>query len=525
MSNPRRAREELVHAIALRQQRGESLRAMSRAEEVSRKTVRRILQQLDERRESMPSDVPPKPRRAPRPSLLDPYLDRIDELLKEFPDIHITRLREILVSEGFRGGYTILRRHLAEHRPKAPKKAYERVETAPGLQAQVDWSPYTLNSSSPVKLYALSVVLGFSRYQYLAFCRDSTQATLFEHLRNAFELFGGVPEELVFDSMPGVVDRWEMGRPVINIRMLDFAAHYGFLLHIAPRRDPEYKGKVERTFRHLETSFFNGRKLLDFEHARQELRGWLVKTNERLHQGIRAKPVELWEQEEKQALRPLPRAPYDVRQLSYAIVDGYHHAPFDGNHYSVPASYVGVKVVLRASEHYVELYDAKAKLLAKHERLERGANMNATLPEHKRNRRLDLCGLASYVSSWSEASKRFVSELRKHKRYAASELSSISALQKEWALDDIIKTIEHATLYGAFDAASVERILRAKCKPRSPLEQLGEQARVRIQETLAQAPVQQRDLSAYQTLLAPSTTSTSTGNAHEEPSQEPQSRA
>lgn len=213
-----------------------------------------------------PVELAPK---TPRPSKLDAHRDFIKAVVEEYPDIRATRLLEKLEAKGFDGKYTIVRNYLNEIRPKAKKQASVRVETRPGFQAQVDWSPYTLACGTP--FHALSIVQCFSRHRWMRFREDTRQITLMRGLTEAFEEYGGVAAELVFDSMPGVVDRWEAGQPVLNATFVDFAAHYGFTIHIAPRGDGAYKGKVERPFRYLEENFFNGRTFYDLSVAQAEL--------------------------------------------------------------------------------------------------------------------------------------------------------------------------------------------------------------------------------------------------------------
>jgi hypothetical protein len=69
-----------------------------------------------------------------------------------------------------------------------------------------------------------------------------------------------------------------------------------------------------------------------------------------------------------------------------------------------------------------------------------------------------------------------------------------------WSADDIVKALEHATAYGAFDARAVERILEARFKPRRLAEQIAEATRRQIRETMKDQPVEQRALSSYETL-------------------------
>ena len=478
------------------------MRAIARAERVDPKTVKRILKEADERRrkgDDVLDRLGPRPR-APRGSKLDSFANEMHAQITRYPDITATRLHEELQARGFDGGYTIVRERLKVIRPKPVRKASMRVCTAPGKQAQVDWSPYVIADGSTI--HALSVVLGFSRYRYLIFTTDMRQPTLFEHLRRAFELFGGVPDELVFDSMKTIVDRWENNSPIINLRALDFAAYYDFHYHIAPRADGAYKGKVERPFRHADENFFNARTFHSIEQANTKLRWWVEeKVHARRHGTTRKPPNELF-QEERPALNPLPNHPYDTRELAYRIVDGYHHVHFDDNFYSVAEKHVGEQVYVRASLERVEVFNGRVEKLASHERAPRGSGAICTLDEHKRPTRHNIARLMARFEAWGEDALRFATLLRMRKRYSGRELAAIIDLQRTWALNDLLPAIEHALRYQAIDAPSVERILHANAEPRTLHDVIAERAREQVRRSLAIAPVEQRKASYYADLLS-----------------------
>ena len=74
-------------------------------------------------------------------------------------------------------------------------------------------------------------------------------AVLMEALESAFEAFGGVPEELLFDQMRAVVlsdDRASGGKLVPNAEFLRFARHWGFDPRACRPCRAKTKGKVER---------------------------------------------------------------------------------------------------------------------------------------------------------------------------------------------------------------------------------------------------------------------------------------
>lgn len=493
-------RERLRYEAVRRRGRGDSLRAIGRALGIDWRTVKRLLAEAAERRDQGHDSLAElrKPT-TPRPSKLDPYRERIAELLAEYPDIRVTRILEELQAEGFEGGYTILREYVRKVRPKPHKKRYRRVETAAGEQAQADWSPYELADGSP--LYAWSVVLSYSRYQYMAFTTDMRQPTLLRQLRLAFEAFGGVPAEVVFDSMPGIVDRWELGQPHLNLRAVDFAAHYAFSLHIAPRGAGNYKGKVERPFRYAEESLFNGRTFTSLEQARATLRWWLDhKANVRQHGTTKRPPVELLEVEQPR-LRPLPRHAYDDRELAFRVVDGFGRIGFDGNHYSVPLSYDGPWLYVRADERRVQLFDAQANPLAEHQRHPRGEGACVTAPEHRpRSQRLSRDVLLARFEAWGEEAVAYAQELVRRQRYHRQQLAEILLLHEHYRACDILAAIRHARRYGAYSARDVGRIVEAKAAPRRPDELVADTIRAHIRTSLGEPPTQ-RPVEEYARLL------------------------
>lgn len=499
------ARARLVYEVVRQHKRGASVRAIARSLGIARKTVMRILERVQQRRDegddALLAELPRK--RAPRPSKLDAYTDFIADLLARYPDIRATRLHEELVEQGFDGGYTIVREYLKKLRPKPGKKPRKLVLTPPGKQAQFDWSPYALADGTPI--YAFSCVLSWSRYRYAHFCTDMRQATVFRELRRAFEHHGGIADEYVTDSMPGIVDRWELDEPVLNLRAVDFAAFYGLSIHVAPRGDGAYKGKVERGFRHLEESFFNARTLHTLEQANRTLAWWLEHhANGKRHRGIGRMPAEAL-MEEAPALSPLPPRRWDDRELAHRIVDAYCYVAFDGNRYLAPRRYVGSWVYVRACERQVELIAGAVTVVARHPRAPRNEGAWVPPPEKdsSRPRRRPAEELVGVLAGWGTGVAAWATRVRQHQRNAAVHLGRVLQLRSTWTVSDIIAAIEHAARYQAWSADAVERIVAARARPRTLEDHIAQNARAHIRQAIAQSPVQQRSVRAQARLLVP----------------------
>ena len=148
----------------------------------------------------------------------------IDARLEEFPKLSAKRLFDEVRAAGYPGCYESVRNYVRVARPCEPVEPVVRFETPAGRQGQVDFGTFTLPWG---RRHALVVVLGYSRLLWLRFFPRQTMPILMEGLESAFETFGGVPDELLFDQMRAVVlsdDRAAGGGLVLNTEFLRFAA-------------------------------------------------------------------------------------------------------------------------------------------------------------------------------------------------------------------------------------------------------------------------------------------------------------
>jgi transposase len=186
-----------------------------------------------------------------------------------------------------------------------------RFETPAGFQCQVDFATFNLPWG---RRYALIVALGYSRLLWLKFFARQSLQILFAGLESAFDAFGGVPQELLFDQMKAVVigdERFCDGALVLNTEFLRFAAHWGFRARACRPYRAKTKGKVERPIRYLRESFFYGRTFINDADLNALAEYWVQQTaNLRRHRTIGESPRGRFERDERQTLKSLAPAPY-----------------------------------------------------------------------------------------------------------------------------------------------------------------------------------------------------------------------
>jgi transposase len=300
------------HRVLLRHylEQGLSKAAIARALGVSRRTVYHWIDtgQLDRDLDEGPARYGPRPVVARK---IDRFREMIQTRLEQYPRLSATRLHEEIRAAGYDGGYTQVKEYVREVRPGQTPDPVVRFETPPGLQAQVDFAEFRLPWG---KRYALLVVLGYSRLLWLQFYPRQTLSVLTQALECAFEAFGGVPAELLFDQMKAVIidDQREIGgRLLENLEFARFAAHWGFRIRACRPYRARTKGKVERPIRYVRQNFFYGREFLNDADLNQQALSWMYQTaNARIHRTTGEVPRVRFERDERAMLQELAPHPY-----------------------------------------------------------------------------------------------------------------------------------------------------------------------------------------------------------------------
>lgn len=291
-------------------EQGATKSALARQFGVSRDTIHRWIRDGALDREEDTLAVRYGPRR-PAATKLDRYKAIIEARLAAFPALSAVRLFDEVRADGYDGGYTQVKVFVRAHRPAPVPEPVVRFETAPGRQAQVDFAH--VRFAWGVR-YALLVVLGYSRLLWCRFFPRQDFRTLIDGLEQAFQYFGGVPHELLFDQMKSVITRdlrFEGGALIRNLEFLRFAQHWGFTPRACRPYRAQTKGKVERPVRYLRSNFVYGRPFLHDGDLEQQRQHWLEHVaNVRRHATTGEAPRLRFDRDERLRLQPLAGRPY-----------------------------------------------------------------------------------------------------------------------------------------------------------------------------------------------------------------------
>lgn len=310
-------------------------------------------------------------------SRLDKYYDVIKELLSE-PHSQVFYYKRILWQylidnhELTNCKYSNFCHYINSHeefasyfkkkRPSNAKKPVIRFETQAGKQAQLDWKeniPFLLKSGETITINVLVLLLSYSRFRIYRLSLSKTQEVLFSLLNDAFETFGGVPQEMITDNMKTVMaqPRKEAYGGKVNPRFEQFANDYGFETKPCMAGRPQTKAKVEAPMKILdEIRAYNGR--LNYTELCELVERMNNRINNQVNQGTGRIPL-LYFEKEKAFLNPLPTE--EIRKhyrivTHRSIVNPSSMITYQSSQYSVPPEYIGKEMKLQVYDNYIHIY-------------------------------------------------------------------------------------------------------------------------------------------------------------------------
>lgn len=340
------------------------IRRLHRAEGVPIKEIaRRLGVARNTVRAALASDRPPSYQRACRGSVIDPYELQIRALLKDWPTMPAPEIAQRI---GWSYSEGPLKKLLARIRPEYKGiDPADRVSYEPGRLTQCDlWFPEPKIPVGKGQLRMLPVLVmtsAFSRFMAATMIPSRQGGDILAGMWTLIAGVGRVSKSLLWD--------WESaigGGGRVTTEAAAFAGTLATTIRLAPARDPEFKGMVERHNGFLETSFLPGRTFVSPRDFNEQLGEWLARVNTRTVRAIQGRPVDLLATEYPQMLSLPPVTPtIGLRQRVRLARDYYVRV--DTVDYSVDPRAIGRFVDVVASPWQVTVR-CDGQVVACHER-------------------------------------------------------------------------------------------------------------------------------------------------------------
>jgi transposase len=281
------------------------------------------------------------------------------------PYVTIQNLWEEYIVEN-KGGYqyTQFKKHLLDYK-KRSEYVYHNVY-APGYEFQIDFCGdklylTNLRTHEKTAVVILCCLLPFSGLAYAIALKSAAMEYFFHGLSMALEYFGGVPETVKADNMKQWVKKTSRYEPAFTQATEEWCLHYNThpeATRVGRARD---KGAIEGlvnklyqfVYARLRDDFFDTLELLN-----NRIFELVDEFNSRPTQKRGVSRFDIFNQEEKPLLKPLPEEHYRFRcRKEFTVASTYHVSVGSEVHsYSIPYEHVSKEAKVIWDTETVEIY-------------------------------------------------------------------------------------------------------------------------------------------------------------------------
>jgi transposase len=264
----------------------------------------------------------------------------------------------ILAKEGYSGCEGNIHNFVCRTKKKLEAgKAYLPLEFDAGKDAQVDWGEaVVIMAGVEVKVQFFVMRLNYSRVRFVKAYPFQKQEAFLEGHEAGFHFMRGVPHRITYDNLKTAVFRVLEGH---NRQEQDafkaFRSYYLFDSYYCTPAQGHEKGGVESDVGYAQRNFFSPLlKVNDYDELNQQLLERCKQDVDRHVRGQEAPVSELWKVDEVHLL-PLPKQDYPACETRPVKANSYSQVVFETNRYSVPHTYAGKQLVLRAFPFKIEV--------------------------------------------------------------------------------------------------------------------------------------------------------------------------
>jgi transposase len=356
---------------------GKSKREISRVLKISRKTVRKYIEEherlFNEKtdKSQLELGISSKPKydtsSRKKKKLTDDIVGEIDNCLLSNKEnrnrgMHKQVMKKIdiynhLLSKGYKIGYTTVCNYIRE-KESLQRAGFIKQVYVPGQTCEFDWGEVKLYLGGRLQKLNLAVFTSAysnKRWAKLYYRQDSLSFAQ-SHI-DYFSEVKGIHKELVYDNMRVAIKKFvgHSKREVTDV-FLELSNYYKFDYRFCNLRRGNEKGHVERSVEHIRRkSFSKSVHFKDLQEANAHLSAVLEQINASPQQLENGKIANDLFEEERPHLYKVPVA-YKCFKDEYLKSDKYATVIFSGNRYSVPDYLIYKSIKARVFAEKIDLY-------------------------------------------------------------------------------------------------------------------------------------------------------------------------
>lgn len=313
-------------------------------------------------------------------------------------------------------------------------------------------------------------ILGASQYTYAEASISQQKEDFVKSVENAMLFFQGVPRAIVPDNLKSAVVKSSRFEPTINETLANLAEHYETTILPARSYKPRDKSLVEGAVKILYTRIYahlGDKKYYSLEELNKEIRILLLSHNQRKLTSRPYSRLDLFLEDEKQSLSPLPQSRFEIKYQSFAKVmqNGHVQLSKDKHYYSVPYQFLKKKVKILYTTSTVEIFH-KYNRIALHKRNYK-PYVYTTVASH-------LASSHQFVADWSasrfidwaskidQSVKQYIIHIidsRTHEEQAYKSCLGILNFEKKVGKERLINACKRGLEFKIYSYKSIEKIL------------------------------------------------------------------
>ena len=258
------------------------------------------------------------------------------------------------------------------------RKITFHIQRYPGIDMELDYAGKKLyihdrhdpNSTTDVVIFIAA--LTYSDYFY---AEGMTSCDIRNWIRvnnNALDYFGGVTQTVTPDNCKvAVIENKDWISPSLNKDFQSWAEHNNTVIAPAkvkaPRWKPIVEGHVKIVTMHILTEM-DEMIFYSLEDLNRTLLRKVNEENEANFEGLNYSRLDLFNNEEKETLLPLPPCKFEYLERKIVKVAQDFSFTFDTVHYTMPRKYLKQELEIRAGENEIFVYDRHGDLIRTHQR-------------------------------------------------------------------------------------------------------------------------------------------------------------